>query len=207
MVKQAFIDTLKEGLEPHGFKYQSSKSQFSKKAGNREFLYRVEVSNGHCDIYLKILLPEVEAIKKAAWGSNYERFASVGDNLLNIARDRPLMHFWDDAAAKERAQSEVEFFNSFVLDYYAKHSDTAYLDRLLNDTPGEHPNVCYNELDSACLGLVVAYLHRRERLEEQIELYLARLIPMCRKMRETQDINHLDEFERLAAYLRKEAAA
>lgn len=145
-------------------------------------------------------------MKKAAWGSDYERFASVGDNLSNIARDRPLMQFWNDEAAKERAQSEVEFFNSFVLEYYEKHSDTQYLDRLLNDTPGEHPFVCYNELDSACLGLTVAYLHRRARLEELIELYLERLIPLCKKMAETQDADHLGEFQRLVAYLRGKTA-
>lgn len=198
MSKQVFIETLKEGLEPLGFKYQSSKSQFSKKEGNREYTYKVNFSGGHCDIYINILLPEVEAIKKAAWGSDYERFASVGDNLLNIARDRNLIYIDDEASAKERAQSEIEFFKSFVLGYYEKHSDTVYLDHLVNDEPGLHPFVCYNLIESGFLGLVVSYLHRRERLEELIRYY--------RKVVETHNTQFLDEFERLVAYVTGKAA-
>lgn len=193
MSKQVFIETLKEGLEPLGFKSQSSKSLFYKKAGSNEYIYKVDVSNGRCDIYVRILLPEVEAIKKAAWGSDYEKFASVGDNLLNIARERSLIHFDDETSAKIRAQSEVEFFKSFVLGYYEKHSDTVYLDHLLNDEPGQHPFVCYNHIESGFLGLVVAYLHRKEKLGALVEYY--------RKVVETHNTQFLDEFERLTAYV------
>lgn len=200
--KALFFDLLSAELVKEGFVYKKSKNQFTRKdeSGN-EFIYGFNIwpQFNMIEASFRILIKEVEDIKRKAWGISYDKFESLGKEksyLTNVPSEGHSSTNTEENV-KEAVRKEIEFYYSHIKNYFKKHLDLKYLDKILNTRPGEELYIAHNPIFSSFLALIVAKLTHNPDLNN--------LFPVYRKIVEKFNAVFLDDYDLLQKVLSTKA--
>ena len=202
--KSLFFDLLRKDLIPEGFVYKKSKNQFFKKdeIGN-EFIYEFNIwpQFKMVEAGFRILIKKVEDVKKQAWGKLYDKFESLGKEKSYLTKDPSEGHCWTDTEENVRlaAKKEIDFYHSYVKEYFYKHLDLKYLDKILNTNPGEELYISHNAIFSCFLAIIVAKLVNNPDIDK--------FFPIYRYIVDKFNAQYLVEFDLLQNYLQHHIGA
>jgi hypothetical protein len=146
----------------------------------------------------RILINDVEQVKKKALGKRYYRHISAGHNRYVVSgrkHEESDLDTETEKLALESAEREIIFYMSTVKDYFRDYSDVVFLDDILNTVPGSKLDAAFNEVDTSFLAIIVAYLCRRKTLKELIPVYREK-VELGNKYH-----NRLPDFDLLAEYV------
>ena len=196
-MKELFFNLLGEELSKEKFYRKGNK--FLKKEGANEYIYNIDGSTGFLSFEpdFAILIESVEDIKKKAWGKSYRKFVSVGRTKRYLLPKEQSDQCWSwtdtEAAVFKAVSKEMEFYHSFLKQYYEQYSNINFLDELLNSEPHEHRVIAYNNIQTSFLAVIVAYLTENSKLPE--------LIPFYKAVVQKFNKEYLPEFEMLEKHL------
>lgn len=198
--KELFFHLLQDELAKEGFKYLKSKNALVKKEDKNEFIigydlwpqfYRVELN-------LKVILYDIEIIKKRALGKLYDRFATIGSTRSYLGDDSPKegsILTESEQDTRDAVKSELDFYHQFVKGYFKKLLDYKYIDQKLNSEPGKELYLAYNPTDTSILAIIVAKLVGNEKIEELFVFYRTIVLKFHKKL--------VNEYDLVVNYLKK----
>ncbi|HEV8270608.1 MAG TPA: hypothetical protein VGQ04_04840 [Chitinophagaceae bacterium] len=196
--KTLFFDLLQKELNQEGFVYKKAKNQFVKKdeMGN-EFIYEFNIwpQFKMIEAGFRILIKQVEDVKKKAWGKLYSKFESLGKEKPYLTKEPSEGHSWTNTEENVRlaVKKEIDFYHSSLKGYFSKHLDLKYLDKVLNTIPGEELYISHNAIFSCFLAIIVAKLVNNPDLDS--------LFPIYRAVVEKFNGNYLNEYDLLQKHL------
>lgn len=194
--RELFFSLLGAELAKEGFEYKKSINGFSKKENGNEYLYEFEIwpQFMQIDPNYRILIKEVEQVKKKAWGKFYRKFESVGDYKYNLLPKEETSTHWTDTeeAVRIAVQKEIDYYYSDLKEYFRIHSDINFLDRHLNDEPNKFRIVAHNSIHTSFLAVIVAKLSDNDQLPKLISFYKNLISP-----------EFMEEYKLLSEYIKQ----
>ena len=197
--KEFFFKLVENELSKNGFKYLKAKNQFVKKEGDNVFIFAFDTWDWfyRVELNLKIIIGEIETIKKKAWGKQYDKFVTIGRTksyLLPKPGDGSSLTDTEENV-KNAAKTEIDFFYSFAKNYFVQHLDYKYLDSLLNTNPNEELlYIAYNPIHSSFLAIIVSALTKNPDLEKLCDFY--------RQIVQKHNDAYIEEYDLLVQYLK-----
>jgi len=197
-MKELFFSLLGNELGKEGYHQKGNK--FIKKDNGNEFIYNIDGSSAFLSFEpdFAILIQSVENIKKKAWGKSYKKFVSAGRTKRYLLPKEKSDQCWSwtdtQEAVYKAVKKEMEFYYSFVNNYFQTYSNIEFLDNYLNAEPDEKRIAAYNQIHTAFLAIIVAYLCKNPRLPE--------LVPFYKAVVQKFNVNYIPEFEMLEEYIR-----
>lgn len=205
--KELFFSLLEEDLQEDGYVYKKYKNQFVKKNGKDQFVIGFQIWPHFYQLEpnYEIFLYEIEKVKKAAWGKNYERLWTMSTTRLYLTKylgiNKEIEHTLiteTEEQAEEAAVREMCFYLDIVKPYFfTKYSDIKFLDEYLNSEPKRNQNhLNLSLVRNSCMSVIAAYLNKNSHLPDLINTFR-------NFMKENKGIHEtsIAEYESLARYL------
>lgn len=195
--KKIFFELMEKELVKEGFIYKAGINGFIKKEQQNEYIYKFEAWPYFAQIlpHYEIFIHSVEDIKKKAWGKLYKKSWSIGNVKTYFISNPSDSTSWTDTVDHVHiaVKNEIDFYYSFVKEYYMKYSDIKFLNNELNLEPSESKRIAYNHIHTSFLAIIVAKLSNNPNLHDLISFYR----PIIRK----HNTSYMVEYELLEKYL------
>lgn len=195
--RDLFFELLGEELSKEGFEYKKSLNGFSKKENGNTYVYTFEIwpMFFQIDPKFRILIKEVQEVKKKVFGKGYNNLFSVGNHKHQMIPKEESSTSWTETEADVRkaVKREIDFYYSNIKEYYKKFSDVKFLDEYLNTKPYEYRCVAFNFEDTYKVAIIVAMLNNNPKLKELIDFY--------KPFYKTYNQGNTQDYDQLAEYV------
>ncbi|WP_421921237.1 hypothetical protein [Marinifilum sp.] len=173
--KELFFHLLEKELKEYGFKYLKSKNKFVKRSNSGDYIidFNIWPSFIQVEANLKIVIKQIEDIKKKAWGKEYIKNISVGRQKSYLIENPEEAISWTDNESNIRysVKKEIEFYINYGKQYFEERSNISKLNQILNINPGNELYVAYNPYQTIYLAIIVAKLDNHPKLLELYNIY------------------------------------
>lgn len=182
-VRELLSDGFKEVLKPFGF--NGSNGDFKRKNinntnylgyGLRSYgeLFMTSIAFGNIDHRLNSIYKYILGVKHdvACTSMTYANFLNKSHHDFEI-RTKDDVQNW---------LSEVSFFlRKKGFHFFEEYVDYISLDRLYNEKPEEKLKFCSNQVQRACMGLILAKINQGSNYKELIEKYEESVVDLVDK--------------------------